>query len=118
MNQEQHLMQTLQCHSDVAFPHPGEYLAACCGVCGKRMAVRRNVLGPTGSVEAMAIQCGRSQGHLHDTFWCEDREEPWHRQARALREQASTSPSQRFADSLAEEASEIVRTRTETRQVW
>ncbi len=117
-SQEQHHPKTLQCHSDRSFPHPGEYLAVYCGVCGKNMTARRNVLGPTGFAEAMLVQSGQSQGHLHDEFLCEDREEPWHQQAKAIRDQARESPSQRLADLLTEEADEIVRTRKSTRQSW
>jgi len=118
MSDEQRPTKTLRCHSDHSFPEPGEYLAVYCGVCGKSMTVRRNVLGPTGFIEAMAVQNGQSSGHLHDNFWCEDREEPWHRQARAIRDQAHHSPSKRLADLLTEEANEIVRTRKSTRQNW
>lgn len=110
--------KTLRCHSDHSFPDPGKYLAIYCGVCGKSMTARRNVLGPTGFVEAMAVRSGQGSGHLHDKFWCEDREKPWHRQAKAIRDQARESPGQNLADLLTEEANEIVRTRKIARQDW
>jgi hypothetical protein len=110
--------KTLRCDSDCSFPNPGQYLVVYCGVCGKSMIVRRNVLGPTGFAEAMLVQSGQSPGHLHDAFRCEDREEHWHRQAKAIRDQARESPSKRLADLLIEEANEIVRTRKITRQGW
>ena len=108
----------LRCNSDHSFPEPGKYLAAHCGVCGKSMAVERNVLGPTGFAEAMLVRNGQSEGHLHDTFWCEDREKDWHQQAKAIRKQADETPSKRLADLLYEEADEIVRTQKTTKNHW
>jgi hypothetical protein len=110
--------KTLHCDSDRSFPAPGEYLAVSCGVCGKSMTVRRSVLGPTGFAEAVLVRSGRSEGHLHDEFQCEDREEGWHRQAKAIRDSARETPSKRLANLLNEEADEIVRTRTVTKKGW
>ncbi len=109
--------KTLRSPSDHCFPSPGEYLTVNCGVCGMGMTVKRNVLGATGFVEAMAIQAGQTKGHLHDKFVCKDREKSWHQQARAIRKMASESPSKRLADLLTEEADEIVRTRKATKKL-
>jgi hypothetical protein len=108
--------QTLHCDLDYAFPDPGEYLDAYCGICHQKMAVERNVLGPTSSVEAMAVRLGQSSGRLHDRFYCEDREEPWHRQALAIHLEASNTASKRLADLLLDEAKEIVQTRRATKE--
>lgn len=110
--------KTLRCDSDCSFPNPGEYLAVYCGVCGRSMSVKRNVLGPIGFAEAMLVRNGQSKGHLHDEFWCEDREESWHRQAKAIRDNALETPSKRLTDLLNEEADEIVRTRKITKEGW
>lgn len=110
--------KTLRCDSDCSFPNPGEYLAVTCGVCGRSMTVKRNVLGPTGFAEAMLVRNDQSKGHLHDKFWCEDREESWHRQAKVVRDEARETPSKRLADLLNEEADEIVRTRKNTKKGW
>jgi len=56
------------------FPAPGTVQTAECGVCGAKMNVSRNVLGPTGFAEAMA---GRK--HRHDSFVCPHIAEDWHK---------------------------------------
>ena len=62
------------------FPAPGTVKAAECGVCGTEMNVRRNVLGPTSSAEAMA---GRK--HRHDSFACPHVAEDWHKRIDQLK---------------------------------
>lgn len=54
-------------------PNPGTLDEVKCGVCGAKMNVRRNILGPTGMAEAMA---GRK--HLHDSFTCPNIKKVWH----------------------------------------
>lgn len=98
--------KTLHCHSDAAFPDPGLYLNAFCGICGRTMAVDRNILGPTSSIQAMAVSMGKSSGRLRDRFYCVDREEPWHRQAFELHMEADQTSSRRLTDILLEEANE------------
>ena len=61
-------------------PVPGTVETAECGVCGAQMNIRRNVLGPTSSVEAMA---GRK--HRHDSFVCPRIEEDWHKRIYRLK---------------------------------
>jgi hypothetical protein len=65
------------------YPNPGEVKQAKCGICGTRMNVERNVLGPTGFAEAMA---GRA--HSHDCFTCPHLSERWHRKIASLKMEA------------------------------
>lgn len=109
---------TLTSGSDHCFPEPGKYRIVHCGVCGERMGVRRNVLGPTSYAETMLVRDGRSKGHRHDSFTCTLREAPWHKQARAIREEADQTSSKRLADLLNAEADEIVQTRTCSKDGW
>lgn len=115
-SEEEQSRKTLRCQSDFAFCHPAAYLTACCDVCGQSMSATRNVLGPTSFAEAMAVRFGPSDGHLHDEFGCNDRDETWHRQAKAIQIQARESASQRLSDLLTEEADELVRTRKHTKE--
>ena len=61
-------------------PAPGTRVTVKCGVCGVQMNVRRNVLGPTSSTEAMA---GKS--HRHDRFTCPYLDENWHKEIYRLK---------------------------------
>lgn len=56
-----------------SFPKPGTTEKIQCGICGAQMKVRRNVLGPTNFVEALA---GRK--HRHDSFTCPNIDRRWH----------------------------------------
>jgi hypothetical protein len=100
------------------FPKPGQFETMSCWMCGSTMEVTRDVMGPTCFAEAMLVRDGRSQGRLHDEYWCPLDNEPWHRQAQAIRENAEETPSQRLADLLTDEADEIVRTRQATKEGW
>lgn len=92
---------------------PGEFEELSCRVCGEKLDVRRNVEGPTSSVEAMA---GRK--HLHDSFTCKNSNEKWHRQALSLFKLAEDTPSAILANQLTNEALEIIRTKQHTKEHW
>ncbi len=84
-----------------------------CGVCGEKMKCRRNVNGPRGFAMAMS---GSKQ--LHDSFDCPHREQDWHKQAVALREEARATASAIFQTALEKEADEIVSTRKSTKTIY
>lgn len=56
------------------FFEPGKVKTARCGVCSAEMTVKRNQLGPTSFVGAMA---GIKQ--RHDYFKCPNAEKDWHK---------------------------------------
>lgn len=56
------------------YPAPGTVETAKCGVCGTKMNVERNRLGPTGMAEAMA-----GKKHRYDRFTCPYLNMSWHR---------------------------------------
>lgn len=62
------------------FPEPDTVETAECGICGTSMSVRRNVLGPTSSAEAMA-----GKKHRHDHFICPHVNEGWHQKIYRLK---------------------------------
>lgn len=83
-----------------------------CGVCSSVMDETRNCNGPRGW--AMAMTGGKSP---HDSFFCPHREEQWHRQVVALRQEAKNSVSGKIAAMLEAEAEEIMSTREATKEV-
>lgn len=91
---------------------PGEQDKSFCGVCNEEMVVIRNVNGPTGMAEAMA-----KRKHLHDWFSCPHMEEEWHKQVKALIEDATKSSSKRIEDIMLAEAKEVIAARKETKRV-
>lgn len=61
-------------------PAPGTAKTAKCGVCGRQMNVKRNVLGATSWAESMG------QGkHLYDSFTCPDLNKNWHKRISRLK---------------------------------
>lgn len=56
------------------FPASGTVKSAKCGVCGAKMNVSRNILGPTSFAGAMA-----GKKHRHDEFICPHVAEDWHK---------------------------------------
>jgi hypothetical protein len=107
------------CHAgwDFLTTESGREAEERCRVCGEVMAVARGVVGPTGWAHARAIASGVLEGTPHDEFCCVFSSEAWHRQALALKLEAQKTPSKRVEDLLLEEAEEIVRVRTATKQV-
>ena len=83
---------------------PGIVEMESCGVCGAQMSVKRNVMGPTGFMEAM----GKGK-HLHDVFTCLDRGTAWHQRIVALKNEAINLASRRLRDIIAGEIGEILR---------
>ena len=108
---------TLHAGWDYITSEPGQHVVLHCRVCREPMAVERDIVGPTSWAEAMAVRCGQTKGHPHDSFHCTLSGEPWHRQALALRQEAAQTASRRLADLLNQEADEIVRARTATQDL-
>ena len=111
-------METFQLEQDtqsVYTPDPGEIAEGTqvlCGVCKAVMNETRNCNGPRGW--AMAMTGSKSK---HAFFCCPHREEPWHRQVVALRQEAKNSVSGKIAAMLEAEAEEIMSTREATKEV-
>jgi hypothetical protein len=101
---------------DYVATEPGAAHEMRCRVCGAKMVERRGVVGPTGWAHALAMHGGRMPGRRQDVFICCFSPRRWHRQALELRQEALRTPSQRLQEALAEEADQIVRTRTPTRE--
>lgn len=71
-----------------AHPDPGQYESMTCGICGAKMDVERDVVGPRSWAGFKAKQ------HVkHDFFSCPHRAEDWHKQADALQFMADETPS-------------------------
>ncbi len=97
---------------DYASYPPGEQEELFCGVCNGKMDVKRNVDGATGMAEAMS-----KSKHLHDSFSCPNRPAEWHKQAKALIEDADKTSSKRIEDILIAEAKEVIIAKKETKRV-
>lgn len=96
----------------VRFAEPGKFEELACSVCGDIMDVKRNVNGPTSWGGAMA-----KIFHLHDAFACPCREEMWHIQVCRLRDEARKCPSKQIANIMTAEATEVLISRKETKEV-
>ena len=107
---------TLHAGWDFVTARPGEEAEVLCRVCGEVMEARRGVVGPTGWAHAMAIKAGAATGTPHDEFACGFSGEGWHRQALVLKMEARETPSRRVEQALLDEADEVVRTRTATKE--
>ena len=83
-----------------------------CGVCGRRMDVKRNVYGPTNSVEGMS-----GGGHNHDLFQCPDRDEKWHQQVVALRREQKKTASFSIAEILEKEINLVLERKQPTKEL-
>jgi len=68
------------CNDGRSNPAPGTVKIAKCGVCGKQMNVKRNVLGATSWVESV----GHGK-HRHDRFTCPNINEDWHKRIYRLK---------------------------------
>lgn len=83
-----------------------------CGVCGQRMDVKINVVGPTSMVESMA-----GSKHRHDRFTCPDRDEKWHMQVVALRREQRKSASTMIGALLQQEIDMVLETKEPTKEL-
>lgn len=99
-------------YQDYAFPDAGKFESIDCGICGTKMNVKRNVFGPTSFGAAMA-----KKGRQHDAFSCPHRDEPWHIQAKKLRDEIGKTPSRRIAEIIHAEFCHVIREREPTKKV-
>ena len=89
--------------SDIYLPDPGVVDAANCGICSAPMDVTRNCQGSTS-------WAGRMAGieRKYDHFKCPHIDEGWHKQAKAILQEATKTASTKHKMMLMEEADEIV----------
>lgn len=85
------------------FGDPGTDPDECCGVCGTKCTVERNVNGPTSWAGAMA-------GHkrLHDVFRCPHHNSEWHRLAYRLAKEYVNTVSKRLRALIEADLDELV----------
>jgi hypothetical protein len=103
--------KTLGDTQDIYTPDPGEAEEPVhCGVCGAKMLVDKNQYGPTSSIMAMS----GSKRH-YDFFHCPAREESWHKQVVALRQEKRKTASAMIASVLQNEIELILQTKTPTK---
>ena len=86
------------------FPAPGMVKKVKCGICGRQMKVKRNVLGPTSWVESMA----RGK-HLHDSFMCPNLNQDWHKKIVDLKIEEHNTASDKIKKILEKEILEILK---------
>ena len=72
----------------IAHAAPGTIAEAHCALCGTPCIIRRDRVGPTSFATAMARRHTR-----HDSIVCPHYDASWHRQAQALRDEASRTAS-------------------------
>ncbi len=84
-------------------PDPGTVKTAECGICGKQMNVKRNVLGATSWAESM----GHGK-HLHDSFTCPNLNKDWHEKIVSLKCEAHNTASDKIKKILKEEIAELL----------
>ncbi len=77
---------------DNFYEKPGEVQEQTCQVCGSLCEVKREQMGPTGWVEAMA-----KRTHLHDYFHCPHSGKEWHERALKIVLAIEETPSKRVA---------------------
>ena len=87
-------------------PDLGTVKNANCGICGKQMNVKRNVLGPTGWAEAMA-----KRKHRYDSFTCPYYEKDWHKKIINLINEARNTSSSNIIKIIEKEIYKILRTK-------
>lgn len=81
-----------------------------CGICLDEMEVKRG--NPPYNSFVGAI-CNRNRHY--DLFWCKNRQEDWHIQARALMKKIAETPSKKIADIMQEELEEVLLKRIATK---
>jgi hypothetical protein len=82
-----------------------------CGVCGTLMDEVKSCNGPRGWAQAMAG--GKS---AYDEYSCPVRDEMWHKQVIALRNEAHDCSSARLEAMLREEAAEVLKARKPSKE--
>ena len=93
-------------------PDAGKVKTATCGICGDKMNVERDQLGPTSWAGAMA-----GAKRKHDSFTCPNLSKDWHVQiVRLLREIENTS-SGVLTKILQKEVDQIKKDRKHTKKV-
>jgi hypothetical protein len=104
----------LDCDTQYRYtPDPGTVKGpVCCGVCGTQMLEERGLEGARSWTQAMCR--GKSK---YDSFTCPVHKEDWHRQVIALRREARDTSSKLLEQMLLEEADEVLRTRSATKDV-
>jgi len=95
---------------DAFQPDPSTEKEMFCRVCGTKLDVIRDVLGPRSSIGAMFGHKSR-----HDSFCCPNAGDKWHDQALALLEMAYKTPSKVFEEMLLKEAEAIIQSREATK---
>ena len=97
----------------VYMPDPGEIKGPVhCGVCDAVMRDKRDCYGPTSSIMAMS-----GSKRKYDSFICPLRDEDWHKQVVALRNEARNTASMKHKEMLLDEADEVLLTRKATMDV-
>lgn len=84
-----------------------------CGVCGDPMNEKRNVTAARGFFQGVT-----GTKTLHDVFVCGNIEKDWHCQVLALMKKSKDTPSAKLAQIYFEEANEILKNRTSTKDNW
>lgn len=82
---------------------PGTVDSMDCRVCGSRMNVERNVLGPTNAFDGMA-----GYRHYRDYFVCPHADEDWHQHATALAIESDAFASRSLRAMVAAELQDFV----------
>lgn len=89
---------------------PGSDPDVVCRVCGKPCKFIGHMHGPRTFIDALA---GKKRDF--DYFKCEDKEELWHIQARAIIRQIEKTPSARLSEMMGDEVKELLETKTPTK---
>ena len=92
-------------------PDPGEKDKMFCRVCAAEMDVKRNVNGPTSSIESMG-----GGKHPHDSFSCPNTKYDWNSQVRTLKARVEKETSQFIADILEQEIEKVLKEKKTTRE--
>lgn len=96
-------------------PDPGtldKNVIVLCGVCNEAMNAKFGIRMARGFAQAMAG--GSSEC---DCYLCPNREEDWHKQAIALREEARKTPSAHLEKIFRDEADKVIETK-ECTKAW
>lgn len=93
-------------------PDPGIYADDLpCGICGDRMDVTRNVMGPRSWAGAMS-----GAKTPHDCYSCPNTEERWHIQARLLKRMMTDTPSPSLAAMFEKDLCDVIKRRVKSKE--